>query len=183
MTFLYALVLYVFYWRTGKKDPLSKLFKSKGGGGDAALAGKGGGGGKGSGKGGGQLAIKLWHDFRIFILFAVIVLLLASPLTVFGVDSIGTAVGVPTLWALGLLASIINVTGAALATGLLVIALSVFAIDTLADMEINRPAKNCLIVMPLLALISIGPVAHWMQHVNAGVRETATSSVSWAWNA
>lgn len=180
MTFLYALVLYAFYWRTGKKDPLSKLFKSKGGGGgDASLGGKGGG--KSGGGKGGQLFVKLFHDFRILVLFAVVVLLLASPF--FGWDSLGAFLGSPTLWALGLLSSIINAPGAALATALLIIAVIVFLVDTLSDLEINRPAKNCLIVMPLLAVISMGPVADWMQGMNANVRETATSSVSWAWGA
>lgn len=185
MTFLYALVLGVVYWRTGRKDPLSKVFKSKGGGGgvDAALGGKGGGGGKSGGKNNKfkEIALKIWHNFRILILFAVIVLLLASPW--FWKGSLGAFLGVPTLWALGLPAQVINVTGAAVATALLVIAVIVFLIDAVHDMEINSAAKNCLIAMPLLALISIGPVADWMQGMNATVRETATASVSWAWGA
>lgn len=186
MTFLYSILLFFLYSRTGKKNLIASFGKGGGGGGGGragAAGGAVGAGGGAAGGGGKKWAMRAWETMRVLFLVAAFVLLFASPLDWFGVTSVGGFLGGIVLWGLGLLAGIFGATGTAAATLLLIIAVAIIVLDVGADWEVDKPAKNALIIAPLLALIAAGPIALFMQDVNAGIRATATASVSWMWGA
>lgn len=173
MTLIYAALLFWFYWRTGKKDPTSKLFgKGKGGGkgrGAAAV---------GDGAGGGWSPQKIWKNARALVLFAAVVLLLAGA-ALFGYASIGAMVSDPLMWVFDGVMGWFDLPGVVLSTVLFLIAIGTVLIDVLADFDIDKPAKNALLATPLLAVCSAGPIAAFWQGVNVAVATSATATVAW----
>lgn len=144
------LVLIIIYKVTGRKQP----------------------GGKGENKT--KLIIGI---IRETLLFAAVCALVFAPLP-FGLGSVGTAVGSLLLTVFGWLGSLVNLSGTTVATVLLIAAVVVAVWDIVSDLNVDRPAKNALIVMPFLCLIAVGPIASGVQNVVGGIQGTATNSVS-----
>lgn len=175
MTLIYSALFFWFYWRTGKKDPTSRLFgKGKGGKGKGgAAAGDGGGG-----TGGKKTPQKVWKNVRAVVLFAAVVLLLAGA-ALFGYSSIGAMVTDPLMWIFDLIMGWFGLPGVVLSTVLFLIAVGTVIIDVLADFDIDKPAKNALLATPLLAICSAGPIAAFWQNFNLWVQVNAAATVAW----
>lgn len=137
------MVLFFLYWKTGKKD-LSKHVK---------------GGFK-------DKASRAFHAFRVLILFCAVSTLISANFFGFTLRSLVSSVGTTVLGWIGLP---FGVSGSIVATLLLILAVATVAIDVAHDLNVDKPAKNALVLIPFLAVMATGTVAATAQTVTTNM--------------
>ena len=148
MSFVVCLILFALYWAMGKKSP------GKNGKGDTPV-----------------------HLIRETFFFLAMCSLVFVPLP-FGFGTVGAVVSGLMSWLAGLIGSVVGVSATSVATGVLVVTVFIAAWDILSDLKVNKPAKKCLMAIPFLAMIAIGPVAQAMQGFTGNAHEMGTASIS-----
>lgn len=141
MTAVVSAVLFFLYWKTGKKD-LSKHVK---------------GGFK-------DKAARAFHAFRVLILFCAVCTLLSANFFGFTLRSVVSSVGTTVLGWIGMP---FGVSGSIVATLFLIAAVATAVIDVAHDLNVDRPAKNALVMIPFLAVMATGTIAATAQSVTA----------------